>query len=62
MTDWWQEVEHLLKEVEAEAPDPWGEPERRTELLTTEQLAFLDQLASQPAPGHLDDELGLDQG
>jgi hypothetical protein len=56
MSDWWRAVEGALERLSDEGPDPWADarlPADGAEL-TSEQRAFLAQLAETPV--HMADE------
>ena len=58
MTDWWRALEEELERRGIDAPDPWASVGVSSEqsVLTPDQRAFLEQVASTSVHG-LDDDL-----
>lgn len=59
MSDWWHAVEGALERLGDDSPDPWAHADVSSAAeLTTEQRAFLTQMADTPV--HLFDDSDID--
>lgn len=56
MSDWWEVVEGALERLSDDAPDPWADAVDEVAGLTSEQRAFLEQLADAPGLRFMPDD------